>query len=238
MAVGGLLHVEIVPCVDVCVVAPDLHAGEQVSGRLRRALQRTVDHGHHLCAGHGLIRAEGAVGITVDPARLCADGDCIGCPVIRGHVGKVVRGLLVFRKLRQHRRKLCARDGLVRAEVAAGSGVHDHTGVLQRGDVDVEPVAAGNIAVAARGVIVCLGAVSVHDPVEDRGHFGAGDIAGRFHGPIRIAVDVGKVLLCIERQRGSSNRYAAGRNLLRVQTTVSVKSWSGIVPLTTGLSAR
>ena len=42
MAVGGLLHVEIVPCVDVCVVAPDLHAGEQVSGRLRRALQRTV----------------------------------------------------------------------------------------------------------------------------------------------------------------------------------------------------
>ena len=30
VAVGRLLHIEVVPCVDVCVVAPGLHAGQQI----------------------------------------------------------------------------------------------------------------------------------------------------------------------------------------------------------------
>ena len=166
VAVGSLLHIEIVPCAGVRVVAPGLHAGKQVRDRLRRALQRTVDHGHHLCTGHGLIRAEGAVGIAVDPAELRADSDRIGCPVVRGDVGEVVRRALRVGELCQHRGKLCTRDCLIRTELAVRSGVDDHAGIFKRCNVEVEPVAAYNIAERASGRFIRLDTICVHDAIK------------------------------------------------------------------------
>ena len=64
VAVGSLLHIEIVPCVDVCVVAPGLHAGQQIVGRFRRAAQCAVDHRHHFGAGDRCVGTERAVGIV------------------------------------------------------------------------------------------------------------------------------------------------------------------------------
>ena len=64
VAIGSLLHVEIVPCVDVCVVAPGLHAGKQVRDRLRRAVQCAVDHRHHFGAGDRCVGTERSVGIV------------------------------------------------------------------------------------------------------------------------------------------------------------------------------
>lgn len=64
VAVGSLLHIEIVPCVDVCVVAPGLHAGQQIVCRLRRAAQCAVDHRHHFGAGDRCVGTERAVGIV------------------------------------------------------------------------------------------------------------------------------------------------------------------------------
>ena len=64
VAVGSLLHIEVVPCVDVCVVAPGLHAGQQIVLRLRRTAERTVHHRHQFGAGDRCIGTERAVGIV------------------------------------------------------------------------------------------------------------------------------------------------------------------------------
>ena len=211
MAVGSLLHVEIVPCVDVCVVAPGLHAGQQIVCRLRRAAQCAVDHRHHFGAGDRCVGTERAVGIAVDPAHLCADSDFIRCPVSCRDIVEGVCSALDVRKLRQHCSKLCARDCLIRTELAVRSGVDDHVGIFKRCNVEVEPVAAGNIAERASGRFIRLDTICIHDAIEDCSHFCARHIAGGLYRAVRIAVDEGEVVIRVERKLGCLRLYLVRR---------------------------
>ena len=72
VAVGGLLHVEVVPCVNVRVILPSLHVGQQIVLRLRCAAERAVHHRHQFGTGDGAVGAEAAVGIAVSAAMTCS----------------------------------------------------------------------------------------------------------------------------------------------------------------------
>ena len=118
--------------------------------------------------------------------------------------GDIVEGVcstLDVRKLRQHCSKLCARDCLIRTELAVRSGVDDHVGIFKRCNVEVEPVAADNIAERASGRFIRLDTICVHDAIENCCNFRARHIAGGLYRAIGIAVDIGKVVVHVELQR-------------------------------------
>ena len=87
VAVGSLLHVEVVPLIGG-VVDPGLHAGQECVGGLGRTAGGTVDHGHEFSAGHVSVRAEGAVGIAVDPSVLGGIHHSAVEPVVLIHIGE------------------------------------------------------------------------------------------------------------------------------------------------------
>ena len=202
VVVGGLLHVEVVPCVHVRVVAPGLHAGQQIACRLRRAAERAVHHCHEFGTGDVAVRAEAAVGIAVDPAHLRGNRDFLGCPVARANVIELCSGgALQTGELCDHRSELGAGDRVIRTELAVRSGVDDHAGIFERSNVGVVPVAAGNVRIgAAVGLVVGLARVA-HDAVQDRCGLRTGDIAFGLHGAVGIAVDKCEVVFGVERQR-------------------------------------
>ena len=104
-------------------------------------------------------------------------------------------------ELRKHGRKLGARDGLVRAEIAAASRVHNHARIFKRRNIGIEPVAADNIAERASGRFIRLDTICVHDAIEDCSHFCARHIAGGLHCAVGIAVDEGEMIFCVKLQR-------------------------------------
>ena len=81
VAVGGFLDVEVVPLGGIHVVGPLVHVGEQVGRGFGLALKDTVDEGHGFGAGDVLVGLEGAVGVAVDPAETCGQGDGVCGPV-------------------------------------------------------------------------------------------------------------------------------------------------------------
>lgn len=81
MAVRSLLYGQVIPCGSIGVVAPLDHVVVQILCGLRKALEDAVYERHRLGTGDLVIRTEGAVGITVDPAVVGSGADFVLCPV-------------------------------------------------------------------------------------------------------------------------------------------------------------
>lgn len=200
MAVGSLLHSEIVPCGSIGIIRPLDHAVEQSAAVLGQTVEYAVDKRHRLCVSDILIRTERTIRIAVDPTLVCGDTDLILCPVgcdIREFRGRI-RVLIV--EASGDCGKFRTGDRRIRRERAIVMTLYNaHRG--QRGDGVVEPLTACHIGQAVGLGGICGADFLGQQTEEDGCHFCAGDIAIRLDVAVRVTDNVRKVIVTVQTGR-------------------------------------
>ena len=148
VGIGGFLDVLIIPG-GLGIVGPGNHVVEHVVG-VGFTTQDIVHQCHGLGTGDGLVGAEGAVIVTVDPAHLGSAVDVDLRPVTLGVVELILEGVGIGEEAGGNGGKFRTGDGITGAEgavVVAG----DDAGIDHSRDGVVKPVAGLHIREAAVG---------------------------------------------------------------------------------------
>ena len=212
MAVGSLLHSEIVPCGSIGIIRPLDHAVEQIAAVLGQTVEYAVNKRHSLCTGDILVRTERTIRIAIDPALVCGDTDLILCPVrcdireLRGH-----NHILIDETI-DDCDKFSTGDRRIRRERAIVMTLYNaHRG--QRGDSMVKPLTARHIGQAVGLGGICGADFLGQQTEEDGCHFCAGDVAVRLNVAVRVADNVRKVVVTVQTGRyiirNVNGRFAA-----------------------------
>ena len=168
--------------------------------RLRKALENAVYERHRLGTGDLVIRTEGAVGITVDPAVVGSGADLVlcpvGCNVAEVNSGRV--GLVV--KTSCDRSELRTGDRRIRIELAVAVALYDAHSAQRRNRV-VVPCAGCYVGVAVGLCRVCIAGLIGEQTEEDGCHLSTGNAVLRTNGAVRIAYDVSIVVIAVQTGR-------------------------------------
>ena len=190
---------------------------------MRRAAEQPVHHGERLGASDAPLRAERPVRIPVDQAKRSGRVDPILRPGIR-NVGEPVFAVRYgsLQKARHNGGKLRAGDLLPRAEASVRIAGQDPDS-RERRNGDAVPCARLRIRKPVRLTPAKFARLIREQSEEDDGHLSAGDVRARPDRLVRIAEDVRKMFLRLQRRRGRVCRgvgrehpYDVRRSLLKV----------------------
>ena len=221
VAVGSLLHSEIVPCGSIGIIRPLDHAVEQIAAVLGQTVEYAVDKRHRLCASDILIRTERTIRIAVDPTLVCGDTDLILCPVgcdIREFRGRI--RVLIVEASGDCGKFRTGNRGIRRERAIVMTLYNAHRG--QRGDGVVEPLTACHIGQAVGLGGICGADFLGQQTEEDGCYLSTGNAVLRTNGAVRIAHDVSIVVIAVQ----------TGRYIIR-----NVNGRSAAAAATTGRSA-
>ena len=200
VAVRSLLYGQVVPCGSIGVVAPLDHVVVQVLYGLRKTLEDAVYERHRLGTGDLVIRTEGAVGITVDPAVVGSGADFVlcpvGCNVAEVNSGRV--GLVI--KTSCDRSELRTGDRRIRIELALTVTLYDAHSAQRRNRV-VVPCTGCYVGVAVGLRRVCIAGLIGQQTEEDGCYLSTGNAVLRTNGAVRIAYDVSIVVIAVQTGR-------------------------------------
>ena len=195
---GRLEHIQIRP-VGIRHVR---HHADALAGSCHRRVSRTAEHavedGHDLRAGDRLIRTEGAVCIIRrDPPLRQRSLYSAVRPVRRRHIGKGLLGTdIIMRETGQDRNKLCAGDGILRAEAPVLIAVYQRKAghFTDRSRVPRVRRYVNERIIPAAGFL--------HQQAgQQLAGFGAGNGRVRAEGAVLVSIHILHVLSGVERRR-------------------------------------
>ena len=202
MAVGSLLHRQIVPVVRL-VIRPDVHIRQQVILVLWQPLEHPIDHGHNLSTGDPVVGPEGSVGVTTNPAQSCSPLNFVLGPVAGDFCEAAVGFDAGAVKSGADGRELSAGDRGVRVEYLCRASIHNAQ-PGQGGNGRVAPHALIDILKGVGSGQILIPDLRVEQSENDRGDLGAADMIQWTDGAVRVADDIGEVVLAIEPTRDAS----------------------------------
>ena len=199
VAVGSLLYVQIEPLRNVRVVAPLDHIVVQILFGLGETLEDAVDERHCLGTGDLVVRTEGTVGITGDPAVVGGGADLVLRPVGRDVAEISSRRVGLVVKTGCDSRELSAGDRRIRIELAVRA-LHDAHSAQRRNGV-VVPCTGCYVGVAVGLGRICIAGLVGQQTEEDGRDLSAGDAVLRTDGLVRVADDVSIVIVTVQTGR-------------------------------------
>ena len=199
MAVGCLLHGQVIPAACIGVIRPCNHVGKQIRRSLRETLQHTVYQRHGFCTGNLILGTECIVAVAAYPAMVRRNRNLAFCPM-PDDIGEVYgRFVAVVVKACCDCRKFRTRDGCVRAECPIGIPC-DNAHSAQRGNGTAIPCVRRHI-----GEIILMCEVFTADTIlkqteEDCRYLCTGDGILRLYFAIPVTNDVSKVVSVVQTQ--------------------------------------
>ncbi len=197
MAVRGLLYGEEVVPVGRLVVRPRYHAVQQVAFALRHTAEHAVDHRHSLSAGDAGVGVECAVRIARNPAERRRSLDLVFRPVT-GNVGEAAVVLDRFGvEARTDRRKFRTSDRGIGVKAVRTAALTIPSFAI----VEIALLCHWPFATSEKTVVggqISVADVRFEQSEEDCRRFRAADIALRVYLAVRVADDVGEVVVAVE----------------------------------------